>query len=168
MSCEVDEIEECFNKAIEKYGDMVYRIAVNQMKNRSDADDIFQEVFIKWMQYREKFTSEDHEKAWMIRVTINQCKNVLGSSWNKKTGVLDEGIQNTLVYEQQDIPEESPLMEAIEKLPKKYRSVIHLFYYEDLSIAEMSQILNEKESTIRTWLTRARRKLKSLLKGVEL
>lgn len=90
MSCEINELEQSFNKAIEKYGDMVYKIAMNQMKNRSDADDIFQEVFIKWMQHREDFSNDTHEKAWLIRVTINQCKNILTSSWNKKTDAWEK------------------------------------------------------------------------------
>lgn len=167
MSCEINELEQSFNKAIEKYGDMVYKIAMNQMKNRSDADDIFQEVFIKWMQHREDFSNDTHEKAWLIRVTINQCKNILTSSWNKKTDALGEEIQDTLVYEQ-EMEEESPLVQVLDKLPQKHRAVIHLFYYEELSIAEISQVLDEKESTIRTRLTRARRKLKSLLKGLDL
>ncbi len=85
----------------------------------------------------------------------------------QKNRCLGEEIQDTLVYEQ-EMEEESPLVQVLDKLPQKHRAVIHLFYYEELSIAEISQVLDEKESTIRTRLTRARRKLKSLLKGVDL
>ncbi|MBD5089464.1 MAG: sigma-70 family RNA polymerase sigma factor [Clostridiales bacterium] len=159
-------LEECFDAAIKKYGDMVYRIAMNQMKNGSDADDIFQEVFIKWLQHHDKFQSDEHEKAWLIRVTINQCKSILKSSWYSKTDEMKEELENTLVYTD-TVQEEGSLSEAVNKLPEKYRIVIHLFYYEELSILQISQALNEKESTIRTQLTRARRKLKQLLKGVE-
>lgn len=160
-------LEECFDIAIKKYGDMVYRIAMNQMKNGSDADDVFQEVFIKWMQHHEEFHNDEHEKAWLIRVTINQCKTVLKSSWYSKTEEIGEELENTLCYTD-TVQEEGVLDTVLQKLPEKYRIVIHLFYYEELSILQISQTLKEKESTIRTQLTRARRKIKQLLKGVEL
>lgn len=166
MSSDLSDLEASFNVAMEKYADMVYRIAVNQMGNRSDADDIFQEVFIKWMQHREEFKNEAHEKAWLIRVTINQCKTVLTSSWNKKNTEFSDELENVLSYSDK-VEEESELDEALKQLPEKYRAVIHLFYYEEMSIAQISNVLKEKESTIRTQLTRARRQLKKLLKGVE-
>lgn len=159
-------LDECFDVAMKKYADMVYRIAINQMRNESDADDVFQEVFIKWLQHHNEFQNDEHEKAWLIRVTINQCKSLLKSSWYSKTYEMKEELENTLVY-MDTVQEEGSLEEALNKLPEKYRIVIHLFYYEELSILQISQALNEKESTIRTQLTRARRKLKQLLKGVE-
>lgn len=159
-------LDGCFDVAMKKYADMVYRIAVNQMKSKCDADDIFQEVFIKWLQHYEEFQNEEHEKAWLIRVTINQCKSVQKSTWYSKTDEIGEELENTLVYTD-TVREDGTLDEALRQLPEKYRIVIHLFYYEELSILEISRVLNEKESTIRTQLTRARRKLKQLLKGVE-
>ena len=167
MSDENMDLELCLNTAIEKYGDMIDRIAVNQMKNRTDADDIFQEVFIKWMQHHEQMQNSEHEKAWLIRVTLNQCKSALGSTWNKRKAEWSQEVENTMVYEDQ-IEEGSDLDEVLNKLPERYRSVLHLFYYEELSISEIGNVLQEKESTVRTRLTRARRKLKSMLKGVEL
>ncbi len=166
MSDENIDLELCLNTAIEKYGDMVYRIAVNQMKSRTDADDIFQEVFIKWMQYREQMQNPEHEKAWLIRVTLNQCKSALGSTWNKKKAEWSQEVENTMIYEDK-IEEGSELDVVLNKLPERYRVVLHLFYYEELSISDIGKILQEKESTVRTRLTRARRKLKSMLKGVE-
>lgn len=159
-------LEECFDAAMNKYADMVYRIAVNQMRNESDAEDVFQEVFIKWMQHYLEFQNAEHEKAWLIRVTINQCKNTLKSTWYSKTGEFGEELKNTLAYTD-TVQEESDLEDALRKLPERYRIVIHLFYYEELSILQISEMLEEKESTIRTQLTRGRRKLKKLLKGVE-
>lgn len=167
MSDQNVDLELCLNTAIEKYGDMVYRIAMNQMKNSTDADDIFQEVFIKWMQHHEQMQNSEHEKAWLIRVTLNQCKSALGSTWNKRKAEWSQEVENTMVYEER-IEEVSELDKVLDKLPEKYRAVLHLFYYEELSISEIGQILQEKESTVRTRLTRARRKLKSMLKGVEL
>jgi len=166
MSEQNNDLELCLNTAIEKYGDMVYRIAVNQMKSRTDADDVFQEVFIKWMQYREQMKSPEHEKAWLIRVTLNQCKSALGSTWNKKKAEWSQEVENTMIYEEK-MEEDSELDAVLNKLPGRYRTVLHLFYYEELSISEIGNILQEKESTVRTRLTRARRKLKSMLKGVE-
>lgn len=166
MSDQNNDLELCLNTAIEKYGDMVYRIAVNQMKSRTDADDVFQEVFIKWMQHHEQMKSPEHEKAWLIRVTLNQCKSALGSTWNKKKAEWSQEVENTMMYEEK-MEEESELDAVLNKLPERYRVVLHLFYYEELSILEISNILQEKESTVRTRLTRARRKLKSMLKGVE-
>lgn len=166
MSDENNDLELCLNTAIEKYGDMIYRIAVNQMKSRTDADDIFQEVFIKWMQHREQMKSPEHEKAWLIRVTLNQCKSALGSTWNKKKAEWSQEVENTMVYEEK-LEEYSELDAVLNRLPERYRAVLHLFYYEELSISEISNIFQEKESTVRTRLTRARRKLKSMLKGVE-
>lgn len=166
MSDENIDLELCLNTAIEKYGDMVYRIAVNQMKSRTDADDIFQEVFIKWMQYREQMQNPEHEKAWLIRVSLNQCKSALGSTWNKKKAEWSQEVENTMIYEDK-IEEGSELDVVLNKLPERYRVVLHLFYYEELSISDIGKILQEKESTVRTRLTRARRKLKSTLKGVE-
>ena len=167
MSSNVTELEISLNKAMETYGDMVYRIAMNQMKSPDDADDIFQEVFIKWMKNREKLTDKNYEKAWLIRVTINQCKTILTSSWNKKNAEFSEELENTLSYTDQ-VEEGSGLEVVLQQLPEKYRVVLHLFYYEELSIAEISQCLQEKESTIRTQLTRARRQLKKMLEGVEI
>lgn len=167
MEHNIKDLETSLQIAMDKYSDMIYRIAINQMKTKEDADDIFQEVFIKWMQHREEFQNERHEKAWLIRVTINQCKSVLTSSWKKKNVEFSEEMENTLSYTD-EIEEESEIVTTMKKLPEKYRAVIHLFYYEDYSIAEISEILQEKESTIRTKLTRARRRLKTLLKGVEI
>lgn len=163
MEDNMSDIEIAFDHAIEKYSNMVYRIAVNQLKNKSDADDVFQEVFIKWMEHRTEFENEVHEKAWLIRVTLNQCKSLLSSSWFKKTTGLEERKEGE--YQVFLEEENTELKEAMNRLPIKYRSVIHLFYYEELSVMEISQILHSKESTIRTQLTRARRVLKKLLKG---
>ncbi|WP_458785131.1 RNA polymerase sigma factor [Vallitalea sediminicola] len=136
---------------------MVYRLAFSQVRNNSDADDIFQEVFLRYLKKQPQFENEEHRKAWLIRVTINCTKKFWASSWLKKTAPLDENITF-------EFSEENDLNYELQKLSRKYRTVIHLFYYEDLSIAEISEILKQKPSTIRTQLTRARRKLKEILK----
>ncbi len=141
-----------------KYFDMVYRLALNQMKDKHMAEDVTQDVFVKYINSDKDFESEEHVKAWLIRVTVNMCKNVFNSAWYKKSAPLEE-----------DIPEEekeiSDLYEEVLKLPKKYKAVIHLFYYEDMPIADIAACLGEKESTIKSQLHRAREILKKTLKG---
>ena len=149
--------DDCIGEVIEKYSNMVYRLALAQMKTKHDAEDVYQEVFIRYISKPRTFESEEHRKAWLIRVTINLCKS-LCSAWFRKSEPLDE----TMVF---NTKEESDLYEYLILLPKKYRSVIHLFYNEELSINEISGILNAKESTVRTWLTRARSILREKLGG---
>ena len=149
--------DDCMEEVVRIYSNMVYRLAFSQTRNKSDADDIFQEVFMRYIKKQPLFQSEDHRKAWLIRVTINCSKKFWASSWLKKTMPLNE----TIVFK---MKEDSHLNCELKKLPIKYRTVIHLFYYEDLSIEEISIILKRKPSTIRTQLTRARYKLKEILK----
>ena len=143
---------------IKEYADMVYRLAYAQVRTKSDADDIFQEVFLRYIRKSPDFESEEHRKAWLIRVTVNCSKKHWGSAWMQRFVPLDESF--TFSH-----PEESGLHEALRKLSPKYRSVIHLFYYEGYSTSEISLILSIKESTVRTQLTRARAQLSKMLKG---
>lgn len=157
------------NEIIEKYSDMVYRIALLQVKNKADAEDIFQEVFIKLIQNMDKLTSEEHVKAWLIRVTINCSKTHLTSYWNKNTVAYDTestqeaGAEDTYPIEEQ--AEREKIFQSVKELPDKYRNVIHLFYYEQLSIVKISEVLQEKESTIKSHLFRGRELLRDKLKG---
>ena len=157
MTIQSFRTDECVDEVIENYSNMVYRLALATMKNKNDAEDIFQDVFLRYISKPREFESEEHRKAWLIRVTINRCRSIW-SLWFRKTKPLDE----TMVFEQK---EENDLSEYLALLPQKYRSVIHLFYYEDLSVKQISEILNAKESTIRTWLTRARYILGEKLRG---
>lgn len=143
---------------LKKYSDMVYKLALSQTKNSANADDIFQEVFLKYVQSNKEFESEEHRKAWLIRVTINCCKKLWSSAWFRHTVPLNENLKFTS-------SEKSMIFYTVLELPSKYRSVIHLYYYEDLSVKEISSILNIKESTITSRLCRARNLLKEKLKG---
>lgn len=149
--------DDCIEDIIKAYSNMVYRLAFSQTRNKSDADDIYQEVFLRYIKSESRFETEKHRKAWLIRVTVNCCKKMWVSAWIKKIVPLNE----TVSFE---MKEETDLHYELKKLPLKYRSVIHLFYYEDLSIEEISEVLNQRPSTIRTQLTRARYKLKEILK----
>jgi RNA polymerase sigma-70 factor (ECF subfamily) len=148
---------DCIQLLVEKYSDMLIRIAYTHMKNMSDAEDVVQNVFLKYLEKTPAFESEEHKKAWLIRVCINLCKNCLKTFWFRKTVELHDdmyGFTN----------EEHEVMETIVRLPVKYRSIIHLFYYEDYSIAQIASITRQKESTTGSQLYRARQLLKSMLK----
>lgn len=140
--------------------DLVYKLAFSQMKNKDDADDVFQEVFCRYIKKKQIFDSEEHEKAWFIRVTLNCCKTVMKSFWKTKVDEIDE---NFVVPQ----TEKEDLSEALLKLPKKYNAVLHLFYYEDLSVEEISAIFKTSQSNVRMMLTRARRALKEILERSE-
>lgn len=152
---------EAAEKSIRQYADMVYRLAFARTGNKSDADDIFQEVFLRYLQETKPFESEEHKKAWLIRVTINCAKKQLSSVWFRRT----ESIEEHLAYLEQicETPEEVEIWQEVERLKPKYRTVIHLFYYEEYSVEEIAKLLGQKPSTVRTWLTRARQHLKRFL-----
>ncbi len=144
---------------IEKYSNMVYRIAVVRVKTKEEAEDIYQEVFLKLSDKMPKFKSEAHEKAWIIRVTMNISDNYLKSAWKRKVIELDENIQ---AEESNDI---SNVYSEVSKLPEDYKIVIYLYYYEGYKVSEISNILEKKENTVKTWLSRARELLRQKLEG---
>lgn len=154
--------EEEVSRAIDEYADTIRRICMIHLKNYSDTEDIFQTVFMKYVLHTAPFESKDHEKAWIIRVTINACKDFLKNVFRRRTVPLDQ-----LIEKPQDMPEDhSDLLEAVLDLPKKYKDVIYLYYYEGYSAAEISSILKKNVNTVYTLLTRARQILKSRLEGV--
>lgn len=148
--------DDCMEDVIAKYSRLVYKLAVSQMGNRNDADDVFQEVFFRYLKKKPSFTSDEHRKAWLIRVTINTCKKIHASVWIKRTVPLED----TLVFE---TSEEQNLFVELQKIPPQYREVIHLFYYEDMSIEEICAALGKKPSAIKMRLVRARQMLKEIL-----
>lgn len=156
------QTEEDINEVIEMYGDTVYRLAISYTCSKEDSEDIFQEVFMRIILKKSLFNDEEHRKAWIIRVTINCCKKLWNSSWKKKNDSFYENMNQNKIIE---MPEESELYEAIQKLQINYKVVIHLFYYEDLSTKEIAKILNTLESTVRSRLLRARKQLKILLES---
>lgn len=145
-------------KIIEEYADMVYRIALTRCQSIENAEDIFQEVFMKFSEKNPKFESKEHEKAWFIRVTINLTKNFKGSAWNRRVVSLDENIEfNT--------KEENEIYSIVCDLPQNYRTVIYLLYYEGYKVNEISKLMRKPEGTIKTWLFRAREMLKEKIEG---
>jgi RNA polymerase sigma factor (sigma-70 family) len=149
---------EYIQNVVDNYSNMIIKLAFTYVKNISDAEDIAQEVFLSLLKKDDHFDNKEHEKAWLIRVTINKCKNQLRSSWNRLKVPLDEELSY--------IPkEDSEVLTSIFCLPQKYRTVIHLYYYEDYSINEIAMLLNKKPATVGTWLSRGRNLLKTKLVG---
>lgn len=150
-------------KAIDRYADMVYRLALSQMKNRTDADDIFQEVFVRLVSHIQDLESWEHVKAWLIRVTINCARKHFDQYWNKNVGYIEDTERLEDEAADFEMPDEHPVRAAVSRLPVKYRTAIHLYYFEELSIAEIAQLTGQKESTVKSQMRRAREMLKSIL-----
>ena len=149
---------EKIKNVIEKYSDIVYKIAITRTGSIENAEDIFQEAFIKYSKKNPNFENEEHEKAWFIKVTINLTKNLHNEAWNRKTTPLEDNIK----FENK---EEEDVFSAVNQLPQNYKTVIYLFYYEGYKVKEISKIMNTREGTIKTWLSRARESLKEKIKG---
>lgn len=143
--------------AVETHFNMVLRLALARVGDKHRADDVVQEVFYRFLKKDRKYESDEHLKAWLIKVTINCSKNVFLDSFFKNTVELTEDV----VFND---PEESDVYSAVLSLPSKYRTVIHLFYYEDMPVKEIAEILNTKESTVKSQLHRAREMLREKLK----
>lgn len=152
---------------IDRRRDNIYRLAYAYMKNRYDADDVYQTVFESFIRNNPQFKNEEHEKAWFIRTTINACKNIFSSGWNRKVTMFEEDEWKKIEdgnIENVDTSEKSEkLLELVMQLPPKYRVVVHLFYYEDYSVNEIAEMLGITISNVTTRLKRARAKLKDEL-----
>ena len=156
--------DDCIDKVFEEYSDLVFRLALSHVKNRSDAMDICHEVFLRYIKKNMTFECEEHRKKWLVKVTVNCCKSFFNSSWYRRH-VSDTELPEAYESPFNAYDVRADVHEAISKIPKKYRAVIHLFYFEELSITEISDMLDIKESTVKSQLTRARAMLKKLLKG---
>ena len=154
--------EEEASRAIDLYGDTVKRICMIHLKNYADTEDIFQTVFLKYVLKSPEFHSTDHEKAWIIRVTINACRDLLKSFFHSRTLPLDSLKEKP----GEPAPDHSDVLEAVLALPSKYKDVIYLYYYEEYSAAEIGQILRKNTNTVYTLLNRGRQLLRSSLEEV--
>lgn len=153
---EIYGTENKIEQAIITHADMIYRIAFQNLKNRSDAEDIFQEVCIALISKNPPLDNEAHLKNWLIRVTINKCKNFHKSAWNRRTESLDDHMEFFA-------PEHKSVLEEIFKLPDNYRNAIYLHYYESFTINEIAEIMGKNPNTVSSWLVRGRKKLKDIL-----
>lgn len=149
------------NRAIDRYADLVRRVCMIHLKNHADTEDIFQTVFLKYVTGTTEFESEEHEKAWFIRVTINACKDLLRCFFRSRTVSLDD-----LLEQSDQVPEDHrEVLEAVLALPDKYRDVVYLHYYEGYTAPEIGTILHKNPNTVYTLLTRARDELRKMLGG---
>lgn len=155
--------EQEVNRAIEKYSDTIRRLCMIYLKNYADTEDIFQEVFLKYVLSSVSFKSEEHEKAWFIRVTVNACKDLLRSFFRSRTVPIDEIAEQAAELP----PGNREVLEAVLSLPKSYKDVVYLHYYEGYTAPEISRILRKNKNTVYTHLTRARQILKEKLGGDE-
>lgn len=153
--------EQDVNRAIELYADTVKRICFLHLKNYHDTQDIFQKVFLKYLTYDGQFESESHRKAWFIRVTVNACKDWLRDYYRKNALSIEEAV-NEYVSSDNGSRE---VISAVLSLEPKYKNVVYLFYFEGYSVGEISKMLQKKENTVYSLLSRAREKLKKELGG---
>lgn len=147
------------DEAFRKYGDRIFSAAFSVCRNRADADDVVQDTLIRYHSLDKEFENEAHLKAWLIRVAVNRAKDINSSFWRRNT-VEWEDTMDELVFE---APEDSRLFEAVMRLPEKYRTVIHLFYYEDYAVEEIAAILRRPRGTVKSQLNRGRALLKNML-----
>lgn len=147
--------ERDFTAAAERYLDMVYRIALNWFRRSADAEDAAQTVMLRLWQSETTFADEEHLRRWLVRVTLNVCKDISRSPWHRRTVSLEacpEPVFST--------PERGELYQAVMALPVKYRMPLYLYYYEGYSVTEVGELLHLKVSTVQTRLARGRAKLK--------
>jgi len=138
----------------------LFTMAFNICKNAQDAEDIVQDTFVQYYTTKKEFESEQHIRAWLMRVAVNKAKNVTRTFW-RRNKVSIEDYMETLIFE---TPEAENLFETVMHLPEKYRIVIHLYYYEDYAVREIADILKLSESNVKIRLSRGRALLKEALK----
>ena len=156
----MDESQAC--RLVNTYADMILRISYQYLKQTCDAEDICQNVFLKYITNHMTFDSPEHEKAWIIRTTINTCKDHLKSSWFKRTVALEAAATVAAPA----VPD-TWLLDAMRKLPEKYRLSLYLYYYEAYSAREIAAVMGVRESAVSQYLSRGRRKLRTLIADEE-
>lgn len=147
---------------VEKYRSSLFAVAFNMCKNAQDAEDVVQDTFIQYLSHKKDFESDEHIRAWLIRVAANKAKNKNNTFFKRNSLPLENYIE-TLTFESEESCE---LFETVMKLPEKYRIVIHLFYYEDYSVNEIADILKVTPNNVKVRLSRGRMSLRSTLKEV--
>ena len=149
--------KDAFSFAFKQYTDTVYRVAVHNTVNFSDAEDVTQEVFIKLLETNKAFRDSEHLKAWLIRVTVNLCRDKIKKT-SRETLVEDVAYKNSGEAE-------TDILRAVKSLPENYRNTIYLHYYEGYTAKEIGRILDAKENTVLSWLSRGREALRKELDG---
>lgn len=149
-----------YEQAVEENIDFVYRAALCCCKNQRDAEDVVQSAFLKLLQQETEFENKDHLRRWLVRVAVNECKNMWKSYWHRNVVSLDAMEYEKAVSRPE---EQSELLQAVMELPPRYRIVIHLYYYEGYCVKEIAELLHISESNVQIRLMRGRKKLKEFL-----
>ena len=147
-------------EVVEIYADALYRLALSYCRNRADAEDVVQDVFLKYLRHRGDFPDEASRRSWLMKVTVNTCRDLFRAPWKRRCCALEAAAEVTAL-----MPEESAMLEAVSALPTKYRVVVHLHYYEGYTAPELAQMLGISESAVRMRLLRARQNIKATLGG---
>ncbi|MBQ2768141.1 MAG: sigma-70 family RNA polymerase sigma factor [Clostridia bacterium] len=148
--------------AVERWGSMVWRLALARMANVHDAEDLFQEVFLRYFRHEAQLESDEHRRAWLIRCTLNRAKSAHSAPWRHRVLPLDVAVEIGVRDDRREV------YAAVLSLPEKYRTVVHLHYFEGLTIAEIAAQMNCAEGTVKAQLHRARAQLKDALGDIEL
>ena len=154
----ITEFREFYDRQVKR----VYQLAMVMMGNISDAEDVTQTVFLKAWEKKPDFRDADHEIAWILTTTRNQCKDIHKSLYRRKRADLENAPEPQVTLETQM---DSEIWEALQSLAEKYRMVLYLYYYEGYSVRELSVILRRRESTLQTQLATGRNQMKSLLES---
>lgn len=145
---------------IKQYADMIYRIAIHNLKNSADAEDVFQDVAMCLLTKNAPVFDDAHIKNWLIRVTLNKCKNFSRSVWQSRTESLELNTELS-------VSSQTSALELLYTVPTKYRNIIYLYYYEQYTVPEIAEILGENKNTVNSKLQRARKKLREILEESE-
>ena len=143
---------------IARWGDMVWRLALARTRHIQDSEDVFQEVFARFFRHEEELESDQHRKAWLIRCTLNCTNTLLSARWRTNLP-LEEAVTQCMA------PEDRQVYSAVLALPQKYRTAIHLHYYEGYTVDEIAALTGARAGTVKSWLSRGREKLAAELKG---
>jgi RNA polymerase sigma-70 factor (ECF subfamily) len=160
MGIQLLRTDDCVSQIIDRHADMVFRLCIVYLKNKADAEDAFQDIFLKVFEKCPSFNDEEHLKAWLIRCTINHCKNILSSFWRRNSAPMDDVLAAV------NSTDDREMIGYVMQLPVEYRSVIFLHYFEGYPTKEIASMLKTKDATVRTRLKRGRELLKTnLIKG---
>lgn len=149
-----------FRQAVEKNRDLVFRIAYTYLRDAADADDVTQDVFIKLLRREDDFASDAHQRNWLVRVCVNECRSLFRRPWRRVEDI--EGYANTLEMPSREHVE---LLTSVMRLPEKYRVPLVLHYYAGFSTGEVASMLHVPAATVRTRLARARGRLRNMLEA---
>ena len=157
-----------FEKIIERNGKSIYKIAFVYMKNRFDADDVYQEVLLRYLKYRPHFENCEHEKNWFVAVTINVCKSFKSSAWQRHNVTVDDDSWSQILSDGTDSDltgQDSAVMDALMMLDDDTRLIMQMYYYEGYSVKEISIITKIKETSVYMRLSRGRKNMRRILSG---